>query len=159
MGTGVEHQQVGNTWSGESDLVSLSMSGDLNIFDPRTGDKPVRVLSVSCQYPAFFVDQLKATFLQAPQKPINTITATSGSLSTFLTGSADGRVYSYSESTKNSTLLKGVAHSNNVSGLATSTTSGKVYSIGFDDHVREIEADGSSFLSVKFRCDLIFRII
>ena len=46
VGSGVDYQQVGNTWSGQSDLVSLSMSGDLNVFDPRVGDKPVQVLSV-----------------------------------------------------------------------------------------------------------------
>ena len=47
VGTGVSHQQIGNTWSGGNDLVSLSMSGALNIFDPRTGDKPTRVFNVS----------------------------------------------------------------------------------------------------------------
>ena len=47
LGTGVDHQQVGNTWSGDKDIVSLSLSGDMNIFDQRVGDKPARVLSVS----------------------------------------------------------------------------------------------------------------
>ena len=47
LGSGVNHQQVGNTWSGQSDLVSLSISGDLNVFDPRTGDRPTRIFSVS----------------------------------------------------------------------------------------------------------------
>ena len=46
VGSGVNHQQIGNTWSGQNDLVSLSMSGALNIFDPRTSDKPVRVFNV-----------------------------------------------------------------------------------------------------------------
>jgi WD40 repeat protein len=46
VGSGVPNQQVGGVWSGISDLVSLSMSGDLNIFDPRTGDKPTRILQV-----------------------------------------------------------------------------------------------------------------
>ncbi|KDR80239.1 hypothetical protein GALMADRAFT_242541 [Galerina marginata CBS 339.88] len=125
VGSGVNHQQVGNTWSGQNDLVSLSMSGDLNVFDPRTGDKPVRILN-------------------APQKSVTAITPTSSS--TFLVGAADGRVYSYSASTQESTSLEGQSHSNNVSGLVTSSTDGKVYSVGFDDCVREISADGSSFL-------------
>ena len=47
VGSGVNHQQIGNTWSGQTDLVSLSVSGALNIFEPRTGDKPVRVFNVS----------------------------------------------------------------------------------------------------------------
>ena len=46
VGSGVNHQQIGNTWCGRNDLVSLSMSGALNIFDPRTSDKPIRVFNV-----------------------------------------------------------------------------------------------------------------
>ncbi len=37
-------------WNEENELVSLSLNGDLNVFDPRTGDKPVRVLVVSVNY-------------------------------------------------------------------------------------------------------------
>ncbi|KAF8155889.1 WD40-repeat-containing domain protein [Crassisporium funariophilum] len=125
VGSGVNHQQMGNTWSGQNDLVSLSMSGDLNIFDPRTADKPARIFS-------------------APQKSITAITPTSSG--TFLTGTADGRVYSHSASTQESESLEGECHSNNVTGLATSPSDGKVYSIAFDDRVREIEANGSSFV-------------
>ena len=45
-GEGVEHQQVGNAWapSANGEIVSLSFNGDLNVFDKRTGDKPVNVL-------------------------------------------------------------------------------------------------------------------
>jgi len=125
VGTGVSHQQIGNTWSGGNDLVSLSMSGALNIFDPRTGDKPTRVFN-------------------APQKSITAITPSS--FNTFLIGTADGRIYSYSPSAQDSNILKGEGHSNNVSGLTTSSTDGKVYSIAFDDHLREIEGDGSGFV-------------
>lgn len=46
LGTAVEFQQVGNTWTQGDDIVSLSLSGDLNIFDKRVGDKPARVLHV-----------------------------------------------------------------------------------------------------------------
>jgi len=46
VGPEVSHQQVGNAWNGESNLVSLSLSGALNIFDPRVGDKPARILEV-----------------------------------------------------------------------------------------------------------------
>lgn len=33
-----------------------------------------------------------------------------------------------------------------ITGLAASPKDGKTYSIGFDDHVREIEADGKGYL-------------
>ncbi|KAF9477791.1 WD40 repeat-like protein [Pholiota conissans] len=125
VGSGVDYQQVGNTWSGQSDLVSLSMSGDLNVFDPRVGDKPVQVLS-------------------APQRSVTAITPTSPD--TFLAGTADGRVYSYSSAKQESKSLQGEGHTNHVTGLATSSTGGKVYSVGFDDFVREIEPTGSSFV-------------
>jgi hypothetical protein len=47
LGAAINDQQVGNTWSGAEDIVSLSLSGDLNVFDRRNGDKPARVISVS----------------------------------------------------------------------------------------------------------------
>ncbi|EEB94195.1 hypothetical protein MPER_07032, partial [Moniliophthora perniciosa FA553] len=42
VGSGVSHQQVGNAWNGEKDIVSLSLGGDLNVFDHRMADKPSR---------------------------------------------------------------------------------------------------------------------
>ncbi|KAJ7064698.1 WD40-repeat-containing domain protein [Mycena amicta] len=45
LGPGVNNQQVGNVWTREADIVSLSLSGDLNVFDARTGDKPARVVT------------------------------------------------------------------------------------------------------------------
>lgn len=125
VGSGVPYQQVGSVWSGISDLVSLSMSGDLNIFDPRTGDKPARIL-------------------QAPQKAITAASSTSSS--TFFAGSADGRVLSYdTDSTSPSDavqLVGGTLHTSLVSGMAT-TRSGKVFTTGYDDQIREIE--GSTY--------------
>lgn len=46
VGDGVEHQQVGNAWSGgpNQEIVSLSFGGNLNVFDKRTGDIPAKVL-------------------------------------------------------------------------------------------------------------------
>ncbi|KAG1745275.1 WD40-repeat-containing domain protein [Suillus lakei] len=112
-------------WSGISDLVSLSMSGDLNVFDPRTGDKPTRVL-------------------QAPQKAITAASSTSSG--TFFAGSADGRVFSYdADSTSPSDavqLVGGTLHTSLVSGMATAS-SGKTFTAGYDDHIREIE--GSAY--------------
>lgn len=46
LGTGLQHQQVGNVWSSPDTIVSLSFSGDLNVFDRRSGEKPVKVLHV-----------------------------------------------------------------------------------------------------------------
>ena len=46
LGTGLQHQQVGNVWSSPDIIVSLSFSGDMNVFDRRSGEKPVKVLYV-----------------------------------------------------------------------------------------------------------------
>jgi WD repeat-containing protein 1 (actin-interacting protein 1) len=50
-GSAIGDQQIGNTWSAEHGIVSLSLSGDLNVFDPRVGDKPTRVYSVCFPLP------------------------------------------------------------------------------------------------------------
>ena len=44
---GVDAQQVGGAWTEGDEILSLSMSGDINVFDKRTADKPSRVLQVS----------------------------------------------------------------------------------------------------------------
>ncbi|PBK89799.1 WD40 repeat-like protein, partial [Armillaria gallica] len=124
VGSGVTNQQVGNTWSAENGIVSLSLGGDLNVFNPRVGDKSTRTST-------------------APQKTITTVSPSSAG--TFLAGSADGRVLSYSIASGESTSLKGEGHSNFVTALAASSADGKVFSVGFDDRVREITSDGKEF--------------
>ena len=47
LGKGVPNQQVGNAWSENGDIVSLSMSGIVNVFDERVGDAPTRYLVVN----------------------------------------------------------------------------------------------------------------
>jgi hypothetical protein len=46
LGTGLPYQQVGNVWNSPDTIVSLSFSGDLNVFDRRVKEKPVKVLHV-----------------------------------------------------------------------------------------------------------------
>ncbi|KAF7795659.1 hypothetical protein EIP86_006824 [Pleurotus ostreatoroseus] len=123
VGSGVNFQQIGNTWTEGDEIVSLSMSGDLNIFDKRTDDKPVR----------------------GPSKSISSAVPLSDS--TFLTGLADGRIASFSDA--NYSFIEGKGHSNLVSGLAVAPD-GKVFSAGYDDQVRELDTDGSSFVQASF---------
>lgn len=77
------------------------------------------------------------THHQGPQKSVTALSSTSSS--TFLAGTADGRVVSYSVGDGEATTVTGEGHSNLVSALA-STSSGQTVSVGFDDKVREIEA-------------------
>lgn len=122
VGSAVDDQQLGNTWGGDHNLVSLSLGGNLNVFDPRTADKPSRVFS-------------------APQTAVNAIVPVKSD--TFLAGAASGRVYSYSVAEGESTAVAGTSHSSYVAGLATSAEEDKIYSVGWDDKVREIS--GNSF--------------
>ena len=47
VGSGIGDQQVGNAWTAADKLVSLSMNGDLNIFDKREStDGPVQIIRV-----------------------------------------------------------------------------------------------------------------
>ena len=46
LGPGVDNQQVGGTWTEGDEIVSLSMSSDLNIFDKRASGKPSRIIQV-----------------------------------------------------------------------------------------------------------------
>ncbi|KAJ6558029.1 WD40 repeat-like protein [Mycena capillaripes] len=126
LGAGVNNQQMGNVWSGAADIVSLSLSGDLNVFDARVGDKPTRVVT-------------------GPQK---TITAVAPSASgTFLAGTADGRVVEYTPSSGEAAPVEGEGHTSIVVGLAAGPE-GKVFSAGYDDRVREIGAARFSAASI-----------
>ena len=46
LGLGVDNQQVGGAWTEGDEIVSLSLSSDLNIFDKRVSDKPSRIIQV-----------------------------------------------------------------------------------------------------------------
>jgi len=121
LGTGLQHQQVGNVWNSPDTIVSLSFSGDLNVFDRRSGEKkPVKVL-------------------HGPQKAVTSAISNPTTSETFLIGSADGRVLSY-DLTGEATPVAGQGHTNLVSGFA-STPDGKVFTVGYDDCVREVEGD------------------
>ncbi|KAI8976703.1 WD40 repeat-like protein [Trametes punicea] len=124
LGTGVNHQQVGNTWTECDSIVSLSMSGDLNVFDKRVGDKPAHVL-------------------YGPQKAITA--ALPEAQSTFIVGTADGRVLHHAE--EGYEYVDGESHATLVAGLDVAQD-GKVYSIGLDDRLREIE--GKSYTPATF---------
>ncbi|CAK5280612.1 unnamed protein product [Mycena citricolor] len=118
LGAGVNNQQVGNVWSRETDIVSLSLSGDLNVFDSRAGDKPGRVFT-------------------GPQKSITGVAPSSNG--TFLAGTADGRIVEYTTSSGETKAVHGQGHTGLVVGLA-SGSNGKIFSAGFDDRLREIQA-------------------
>ncbi|KAJ7359560.1 WD40-repeat-containing domain protein [Mycena albidolilacea] len=127
LGAGVNNQQMGNVWSREADIVSLSLSGDLNVFDHRVGDKPARVVT-------------------GPQKTITAVAPSSAS--TFLAGAADGRVVEYTTASGEAVPVGGEGHTSLIVDLA-AASDGKVFSAGYDDRVREIGAASFSAASIS----------
>lgn len=120
LGAGVDYQQVGGTWTEGDDIVSLSLSGDLNVLDKRVAAKPSRII-------------------RAPQKAVTAALPTGSG--TFLAGTASGRVFSFS-ATGEASPITGDGHLSLVTSLS-SGNDGKVFSAGFDDRLREI--DGQTF--------------
>ncbi|KAJ3182926.1 WD repeat-containing protein 1 [Gaertneriomyces sp. JEL0708] len=107
-------QQVGSLWQGEH-LITLSLSGDINYFNP-TVDKVTRTVKGHQRgITALAVDQHKTLF----------------------SGSYDGRICSWSSGSETAEVPTGSGHSNQVSGIT--TENGKVYSVGMDDTFRSIE--------------------
>ncbi|KZO95341.1 WD40 repeat-like protein [Calocera viscosa TUFC12733] len=114
VGSDISSQQVGNTWA-KDDIVSLSLSGDLNVFDRRDTGRPHQII-------------------YGAQRGITAFTvAPSGTL---YAGAYDGRVVSFSDN--GAEAIHGDGHTSQVTALAVSDT--KVFSTGFDDCVREIDA-------------------
>jgi len=129
LGASIGNQQVGNVWVEENEIVSLSVDGNLNLFDPRTGDKPIRVLV-------------------APQKAITAAVAIGSE--TFVGGCTDGRVFLFDTQAN---YVEGQGHTNYVAAMSTSPKTGAIYSVGYDDHVREIESHGSNFSQAAAKLD------
>lgn len=127
----VNDQQVGVVWpAGRSDglIISLSLSGDLNYLNT-TSAKPTKVVS-------------------GHQKNITALaTSTDGSSPTLWTGSYEGRLCAWDAPTGTAETIEGEGHTNIISGLA--TTSGKhpqVYSVGWDDSLRIVDASAKTFI-------------
>ncbi|KAF8522587.1 WD40 repeat-like protein [Hysterangium stoloniferum] len=129
-GKGIDNQQVGNTWT-KSFVVSLGINGLLNIWDAQ-GEKLVKVV-------------------EAPQRSITSTTMMQSP--TLLFGSSDGRTHSvsFASPTEVPRLIPGAGHTNLVSGLSSSNKDASVWSVGFDDQIREIRSgvNGLEFMGTS----------
>ncbi|KAI8911130.1 quinon protein alcohol dehydrogenase-like superfamily [Gorgonomyces haynaldii] len=119
--TDVDNQQVGCLWQGEY-VITLSLSGDINYLDPRTGGTPVKVVKGS-------------------QKGMTSLTVAKDK--TLFTGSYDGRVCAWQESSGSVGVVSGPGHTNQVIALAPSED--KVYSTGLDDSFRSLGLNDKTF--------------
>ncbi|KAG9041224.1 WD40 repeat-like protein [Tulasnella sp. UAMH 9824] len=132
VGAGVPNQQVGNTWAGSSSdtgIVSLSLGGNLNVFDRRSGDGPVKSLFGS-------------------QKAITSAALSSG---TFFVGSYDGRITAFDEQGNASRFTEGAGHPSQITGMVSDGE--KIHSVGFDDKLREIDPSSKSYTDKTISLD------
>ncbi|CAK1367485.1 unnamed protein product [Cercospora beticola] len=128
----VQDQQVGVVWpQGRSDglIISLDLEGNLNYFKEGT-DKPVKVV-------------------RGHQRAITAATAPSDG-KTLWTGSAEGRLRTWDISTGSADLVDGESHSNYISSVAclpsTGSDDSRIFSVGWDDSLRTVDAAQKSFL-------------
>jgi WD40 repeat protein len=124
VGSDIPSQQNGVVYANANTIVSVSLSGVLNVFDTRESSSS------------------KWRTLHGPTKAI---TASTVSEKTFYAGSFDGSMKSFSIGRDEAeegkcTELAGTGHSGQVSGLV-SSQDGKVWSVGWDDKVASIEGD------------------
>ena len=137
IGSDVSSQQNGIVYANPNTVVSISLSGTLNLFDTRESDNT------------------KWRKLHGPTKAITASTYSIASDKTFYAGSFDGTVKAFDFSGKEDGLcseVEGTGHSALVSAFADGGN-GKVWSAGWDDKVAAIE--GANFACVIIRIRLI----
>ena len=111
VGNAVEDQQLGCLWSGDF-LLSVSLSGFINYWDPRSPQKPVRVI-------------------EGHNKPITKmIRGASDAGDTLLTGGSDGRIVNWNIDNGNARTVGGEGHSNQINGMRGVEGSSKISTIG-----------------------------
>lgn len=118
----VKDMQVAVAWC-HNHLVSLSLSGDLNMLDVANPSVPKRVI-------------------QAHQGSILAL-ATDPVRGRVLTGSYDGVVCAWTLATQTATVLTGRAHTGKIAGVA--ATAHQVASVGWDDHIRFADGPGDAY--------------
>ncbi len=127
VGTDVSSQQNGIVYANPNTVISVSLSGVINIFDSR---------------------ESSSSGWRTLHGPTKAITASALSGNTFYAGSFDGTMKSFTvgkeagEREGTCAEVEGTGHSARVAGM-TSDGKGKVWSAGWDDKVACIE--GQSF--------------
>ncbi|WWC87902.1 uncharacterized protein L201_002802 [Kwoniella dendrophila CBS 6074] len=140
VGSDVQSQQNGIVFAGPNALVSISLSGVLNIFDTRESSST------------------KWRRLHGATKAItaSVLSGDNEKEATFYTGSFDGSIKrfdigeSFGEKEGNCDEVNGTGHTANVIGFS-NDGKGKVYSAGWDDKVSSIEGDSFSSTSLPIK--------
>jgi len=121
----IPDQQVGVTFPRDGLVISVDLEGNLNYLSEGSA-KPSKVI-------------------RGHQKAI-TATGYTPDTKTLWTGSSDGKVCGWNLSTGSAEKTDGTTHSNYVSGFAACRSDGRVYSVGWDDTVRTVDASTKTFV-------------
>lgn len=125
IGDAIEDQQLGCLWSGDY-MISVSLSGFINYLDPRTPDKPVKVVA-------------------GHNKPITKmIRGGEEGNPTLITGGADGRMVEWTVGDGTTKLVTGEGHSSQINGLKRGQGT-RVASVGIDDTLRWMDQSKLSY--------------
>ncbi|KAK3069886.1 WD40 repeat-like protein [Teratosphaeriaceae sp. CCFEE 6253] len=118
----ISNQQVGVTWpAGRKDglIISVDLEGNLNYFHEGK-DAPIKTI-------------------RGHQKAVTAACVLPDS-QTLVTGSTDGRLRAWDLASGLADPIDGESHSNYVADLTASPVEGRVYSIGWDDTIRSLDA-------------------
>ncbi|KPM07637.1 actin-interacting protein 1-like protein [Sarcoptes scabiei] len=132
MGSDVLDQQVSCLWQNNY-LLSVSLSGFINYLDVNNPSQPIRVV-------------------KGHNKTITALTIKSiNEEKTLYTGSCDGYVTHWNPQNGDHDRIVGKPHSNQVSSLVFDGNN-RIYSVGFDDMLRVIDANTNEFVQ-EFKLD------
>ncbi|RKP14313.1 WD repeat-containing protein-like protein 1 [Piptocephalis cylindrospora] len=127
MGTTTDAQQMGCVWSGVQDqAISLGLDGSLSYLDSRDPTKPSRVV-------------------HGHQVAITAASLNTKEPATFFTGSYDGRVLSWDGEAGQAQPIQGKGHITQVTGVQSAQGSDRMYSVGLDNHLCEVDVSKGSF--------------
>lgn len=113
-------------------MISVDLEGNLNYFQEGQ-DKPTKIV-------------------RGHQRAITSSSYLAAS-KTLWTGSYEGRARAWDLTSGAADLIDGEMHSNQVSGVAASPSDGRLYSVGWDDTLRTIDASQKSFIGSAIKTD------
>lgn len=125
MGSQVEDQQVSCLWTPANHLLSLSLSGFINVINPEQSGAPEKVI-------------------KGHSSPITRLALTKDSSFLFTSG-MDGVISRWTVSSGENERVGGKGHGNQVTGLVVDDNRGKVYTTGIDDSLRIIDCADLSY--------------
>jgi WD40 repeat protein len=143
VGGDVASQQNGNIWASENDIVSLSLNGTLNVFDPRD-NSTWRKIHAS-RYGRQKAYLLTVTQIQGPTKAVTASTLATKPEPTFFTGSFDGSVRAFDLPSGEAHAVEDQSGEGQISGMSADSSTGEVWASTWTDGQGLVRLDKKAF--------------